>query len=93
MNTAHYEKYPRYPLSIESLSFIQEQIKLIYNISDLYGTNYILRQPTSTREGVLIKDGEVLPIQIGSPAEFIVIKTKPNDVTADGQDFQEIETG
>ena len=48
MNTANYLKNGKYPLSTETLSFIQDQIKLLEALAGLGGKNYII-QPEQGR--------------------------------------------
>lgn len=53
----------KFPLSTESLNFIQEQIKLVYGLTDLAGANVIIKDSTSTKDGLVIFDGELLPLK------------------------------
>lgn len=53
MNTANYLKNGKYPLSTETLSFIQEQIKLLEALAGLGGKNYII-QPDSRVGGIAV---------------------------------------
>lgn len=53
----------KFPLSTESLNFIQEQIKLVYGLTDLAGANVIIKDSTATKDGLVIIDGELLPLK------------------------------
>ena len=55
----------KFPFSTEALAFMQEQIKLAYGFADLAGANIIVREPTASTEGLVIFDGELLPIAKG----------------------------
>lgn len=64
MNTQHFttNDNQKFPLSTEALAFMQEQIKLAYGLTDLAGANIIVREPTASKEGLVIFDGELLPL-------------------------------
>lgn len=44
----------RYPLSTETLDFIQEQISLLESLAGIGGGNYILREPTDSVPGAVV---------------------------------------
>ena len=90
MNLANYlNGKNKYPLSTQALDFIQEQIKLIYRITDLYGENYILRLPDSSTDGLIVVNGELMPLRISSgcstDAQYIKIEETQTDVNAIGE--------
>ena len=64
MNTQYFttNNNQKFPLSTEALAFMQEQIKLAYGLTDLAGQNIIVRKPTSSVPGLVIYDGELLPL-------------------------------
>ena len=64
MNTQYFttNNNQKFPLSTEALAFIQEQIKLAYGLTDLAGANIIVREPTASKDGLVIYDGELLPL-------------------------------
>ena len=62
-----------YPLSTQALSFIQEQINFLQAFALIGGKRYILRNPTATDDGVVVIDGEVLPLK-GNPASAAAIQ-------------------
>lgn len=51
-----------YPLSTETLAFIQEQIQLLSSLAQLVGKDTILKPPTTTEEGIAVLQGEVVAI-------------------------------
>lgn len=77
----------RYPLSTEGLEFIQNQIELIYNVAQLYGPNYILKPSTAMVEGVIVVNGEMMPLQ-GTKADYIAVTETSEPLTADGLVFE-----
>lgn len=89
MNTANYKnRNNKYPVSTDTFDFIQEQIKLIYHLSDLYGQNFILQAQSGAADGIVVVNGEVMPLQSGSSASYITVYETYEDVTAGGQDFE-----
>lgn len=54
-----------YPLSTETLDFIQEQIKLLQKLSSITGYQHpwVVRSPDASHEGILLYKDELLPIE------------------------------
>ena len=54
-----------YPLSTETLDFIQEQIKLLQKLSSITGYQHpwVVRSPDASHEGILLYNDELLPIE------------------------------
>lgn len=54
-----------YPLSTETLDFIQEQIKLLQKLSRMAGYQHpwVIRAPEASHEGILLYNDELLPIE------------------------------
>ena len=73
----------RYPLSTEGLDFIQRQIELIYSVAELHGRNYILKESTDYTEGVIVVDGELMPLEGGRQPYIDVVETSET-LEADG---------
>lgn len=94
MNTARYKNNgnSKYPVSTDTLDFIQEQIKLIYNLSDLYGKNFIVRRQTANADGIIVIAGEVMPLKAGSENSYIAVREENVTVTAAGVDFENART-
>lgn len=94
MNTALFKNngHNKYPVSTDTLDFIQEQIKLIYNLSDLYGKNFIVRHQTATTDGIIVIQGEVMPLKAGTTEDYLVIRENNITVTAGGIDFNNART-
>lgn len=82
MNKANYKNgNSKYPLSTDTLDFIQEQIKLIYNITDLYGKNYIISHPRGGTDGLIVVKGELMPFR-GERGVYINIRQENITVQA-----------
>lgn len=91
----------KYPLSTETLDFIQDQIVLLETLCGIGGGNYILRAPDGTNEGVAViigqdKKPEVLTIQarplFSSSVRYLTVTTRSEDVTADAEKYLEART-
>lgn len=52
-----------YPLSTGVLDFLQKQIELIYGAAAMAGRNYILSRPTPENDGLIVIDGELMPLK------------------------------
>ena len=74
----------KFPLSTEVLNFMQEQIKLAYGLTDLAGENIIVRQSSATETGLVIFDGELLPLT-GDPSTHITIAESTEQMYVEGQ--------
>ena len=86
MDKVNYTGMDRYPLSTEGLDFVQRQIELIYNVAQLYGPNYILKPSTTMIEGVIVVNGEMMPLK-GTEADYIAVVETPETLQADGLTF------
>lgn len=86
MNTQHFttNNNQKFPLSTETLAFMQEQIKLAYGLTDLAGKNVIVRQSSATETGLVIFDGELLPLT-GTPSRFITIAERTEQMSVEGK--------
>ena len=91
----------KYPLSTETLDFIQDQILLLETLCGIGGGNYILRAPDGTNEGVAVimgadKKPEVLTIQarplFSSSVRYLTVTTRSEDITADAEKYLEART-
>ena len=79
-----------YPLSTQGLAFIQSQIELLQSFALIGGKRYILIAPTPTADGVIVIDGEVLPLRATSKTGTgIQVYQKTEDITADGTTYKE----
>lgn len=88
----------RYPLSTETLEFIQDQIKLLELLAGIGGTNYILKAPDGTNPGVAVivnaqKQTEVLEISpkpvFTASVRYLTVTTTTEDIKADAETYKE----
>lgn len=105
MNTAVYTEavtanggVGKYPLSTETLDFIQEQVKLLELLAGCGGVNYILRAPDGTNEGLAVIENnqhepEVVTINpkptFSSSVKYLTITTKKENIKADDETYLE----
>ena len=77
----------KFPLSTQALAFMQEQIKLAYGLTDLAGQNIIVREPTVSVPGLVIYDGELLPLTGTRPTRlgYIVIAESTETISVEGR--------
>lgn len=77
----------KFPLSTQALAFMQEQIKLAYGLTDLAGQNIIVREPTASVPGLVIYDGELLPLTGTRPVRlgYIVISESTETISVEGR--------
>lgn len=87
MNIQHFLENgnQKFPLSTAALDFIQEQIKLVYKLTDLAGANVIIKNSTSSVPGLVIFNGELLPLQ-GTPTTYIRIIENTEHLSVEGFD-------
>ncbi len=81
----------KFPLSTETLNFMQEQIKLAYGLTDLAGENIIVRQSSATETGLVIFDGELLPLT-GNKSNLITIAESTESMSVEGRFFGNVRT-
>lgn len=88
----------KYPLSTETLDFIQEQIVLLEAMAGIGGGNYILRAPDGVNEGVAVitntdKQLEVVTIQarpvFTASVKYLTVTTTPKNIKADDETYME----
>lgn len=83
----------KYPLSTQTLDFIQQQILLLQRMVTICGGKVILKEPDGTNEGFLAIDGEILPCKatpkLTANIKFVIVKTTKQDIVADGETYKE----
>lgn len=88
MNKATYTGYAsqNFPLSVEGLDFIQNQILLAAEFAKMAGGNYILSgcgvSGTIAASGIMILGGEIIPFAGGTVQATVRVKETASDVTA-----------
>lgn len=94
MNSIDLFKYPRFPLSSETLDFLQQMAKLTAKLASMGGVSYILEgcavAGANAAAGTVVINGEILPF-VGGPIEtYVVVEETTRHVTAEGQVYEEI---
>ncbi|MCM1141464.1 MAG: hypothetical protein NC453_23080, partial [Muribaculum sp.] len=88
----------KYPLSTETLDFIQDQIKLLELLAGVGGSNYILKAPDGKTGGVAVivnrqkqtEVVEILPAPVFSASmKYLTVITKAEDIKADAETYKE----
>lgn len=86
----------KYPISTQTLDFIQSQILLLQELALIGGKRYILREPDGEKTGVVVIDGEVLVMTakpvMANNIKYITVKTEKQDIEADGETYIEART-
>lgn len=86
----------KYPLSTQTLEFIQQQILLLQEIVAICGGKVIIKEPDGTNVGLLALNGEVLHIaatpKLTTNIKYVVVTTKKSDILADGETYKEART-
>jgi microcystin-dependent protein len=94
MNKIDLFKYPRFPLSAETLDFLQQLAVMMSKAAGIGGDNFILsgciETGSNVSAGVINIAGEVMPFIGGTKETYIVIEETKRSVTAEGQVFQDI---
>ena len=79
-----------YPLSTQTLSFIQSQIELLQELAAIGGKRYILKEPANGSIGIVVIDGEVLPLAATpTTGKGIKVTEERQDIVADGTTYVE----
>ena len=81
----------KYPVSTDTLDFMQNQILLASELSALAGGYVIIKNSTSSRDGICIYNGELMPLK-GSPDTNIIPVTQTESITANGEIFRNVRT-
>lgn len=105
MNTASYTNTTtatggvgKYPLSTETLDFIQGQIRLLECLAGIGGKNYILKTDSGGCVVVTKKDGsaEVLELMqkpaFSASVKYVTVVTETEDIKADDEKYLEART-
>ncbi len=78
----------RYPLSTQTLDFIQSQILLLQKLALIGGGSYILKEPDGESGGIAVIDGEVIPLAASpvysSEMNYVAVTETAENISADG---------
>lgn len=96
MNSINWTGRSNFPLSIDSMVFLQEMIKQSATLAEIGGDKYILSgcelEGTNVSAGYIVLNGEILPFTGGIIQEYVFIKEVKRSVTASGYDFPDVYT-
>ena len=83
----------KYPLSTQTLDFIQSEILLLQQLSLIGGNRFVLKEPKENVPGAVVIDGEILVLSAkperGTGTKYISVKTEKQDIEADGEIYKE----
>ena len=86
----------KYPLSIQTLDFIQSQILLLQQLSLIGGNRFVLKEPKDNVPGAVVIDGEVLILSAKpertTGTKYISVNTEKEDIEADGEVYKDART-
>lgn len=79
-----------YPVSAETFDFIQEQIKFVAKLTSSLGENVIIKDSSSSEKGLVIFDGELLPLGGDkNNCNYITIIERVESITAKGTTYED----
>lgn len=94
MNTINFTGRNNFPLSVETMTFLQEMIGTVGTLALLGGDTYILSGCETTdlnvSSGYVVIDGEILKFTGGALQEYVYIKESKRTVTAQGYTFSDV---
>lgn len=86
----------KYPLSTQTLSFMQDQVLAVAKLSLIAGHNYIITDATASREGVVVIAGEIMPLSNkptrNSSHKFLCVRETSEDVTIGTETYAKART-
>lgn len=80
----------KFPVSTETLDFIQNQIFLTARLCSLAGQNVIITPATATTDGLVVINGELLPLLAGTAKQYIQIVETKQSIVAGTQTFTDV---
>lgn len=80
----------KFPVSTEALDFIQNQIFLTARLCSLAGQNVIITPATATTDGLVVINGELLPLLAGTAKQYIQIVETKQSIVAGTQTFTDV---
>ena len=94
MDQVDFFKYPKFPLSSETLDFMQKMALLASKAAGIGGDNYILSGCSTTGgnvgDGTVVIGGEIMPFVGGLQTAYIIIEETLRTVTADGRVYNDV---
>ena len=95
MNKLNIENFEKFPITRETMSFIQDMIYMSARVAALGGTaNYILsgcvENGNSVSAGYVVIDGEILPFEVGTKVATVTIVENKASVVANGNTYADM---
>jgi hypothetical protein len=89
MNRANYtgQNLQRFPLSTAGLDFMQQQALMAAEYAKAAGGNYRLLDSTNATDGLLVINGEIIPLAAGPVQSKLRIDETTEDITADSGNY------
>lgn len=78
-----------FPISTDTLDFMQEQNFLVARLTELAGPYVIISQPANGKAGLCVFDGELLPLSGDTAATHIGVTEVKTDITAHGTTYRD----
>lgn len=81
----------QYPITIQGLEFIQHQIMSLQSLAFVAGDYYIIREPVYPENGVVVFNGEILPLA-GPVIDkgFISVSSRSETIHTDSGDYTNV---
>ena len=77
-----------FPISANTLNFMQGQTEFVSQLASAFGDNVLLKRKTGTKDGLIVLNGELLPLRKGtSNGGFYNIYEEKDSITAQGTLF------
>lgn len=94
MDKIDFLKYQKFPLSSETLDFLQNMVRVMATAVGMGGNSYILSGCDvvggAASSGVVVIDGEILPFEGGMVETYVIITETKRSIVAEGQLYDEI---
>lgn len=89
MNKQNFTAQESFPVSSQTLEFMQDQINFVSELALQFGYNAILRQPTSSKSGLCIINGELMELKYTNFAtiNYYVVHEEKTTINAHGTTY------
>ena len=75
----------KFPISANTFDFMQNQTEFVSQLASAFGDNVLLKRATNTKDGLIVLNGELLPLHAGtSTGNYYHIVEKKKDIEAQG---------
>lgn len=89
MDKINYKNHPQgdFPVSVETFDRIQQQIEFLQQLGCAWGNSYLVVAPTSSTDGVVMLDGELLPLRRNTSGPYVIIAELAESIEANGNTY------